>query len=98
MPFVNPLVIFREELDDRAVLFDPDGNEAFVLNLISTFIWKLIDGKHSEKDILIKLNEVCKDTFEDVPRHLSEFLEELANKSLTGFKKIAVSKSYESGK
>ena len=84
----NPMVIFREELDGWAVLFDPDANETFALDPVSTFIWKLLDGKNSKKDILAKLNESCKDGIpKDASQHLDEFLDDLTNKSLIGFEK-----------
>ncbi|MCK4983484.1 MAG: PqqD family peptide modification chaperone [Victivallaceae bacterium] len=86
-PVANPMVIFREELDEWAVLFDPDANETFALDPTSVFIWKLLDGKHCKEDILTKLNEACNDTPEDAPQHLDEFLEELAGKSLIGVEK-----------
>jgi len=37
-PIANPMVVFREEFDDWAVLFDPDSNETFGLNPVSAFI------------------------------------------------------------
>jgi len=87
LPIANPMVIFREELDEWAVLFDPDANETFALDPTSAFIWKLLDGKNSKEDILIKLNEACENTPENAVQHINEFLEELENKSLIGFEK-----------
>lgn len=84
----NPMVIFREELDDWAVLFDPDVNETFALDPVSAFIWKLLDGKNSKEDILAKLDESCKDGIpEYASQHLDEFLDDLTSKSLIGLEK-----------
>lgn len=85
-PIANPMVIFREELDDWAVLFDPDANETFALDPVSSFIWQCLDGKHSKTNILEKLAEVCQDGIpENASKHLDAFLAELEGKSLVGY-------------
>lgn len=43
----SQLVVFREEFDDRAILFDPESGNAFGLNQVSAFIWKRLDGKNT---------------------------------------------------
>ncbi len=84
----NPMVIHREELDDWAVLFNPDENETFALDPVSSFIWKKLDGKHNKSDILTQLAEECEGGIpEDAPEHLDKFLSELESKSLIGIKK-----------
>jgi len=84
-PIANPMVVFREELDDWAVLFDPDENETFALDPISAFIWQCLDGKHNKTDILEKLTEICEAGIpDDAADHLDAFLAELESKSLIG--------------
>ena len=56
----NPMVIHREELDDWAVLFNPDANETYALDPVSSLIWKKLDGEHSIKDILAELGKTMK--------------------------------------
>jgi SynChlorMet cassette protein ScmD len=86
VPTVNPMVVFREEFDDWAVLFDPDANETFGLDPISAFIWKKMDGKHSLEEILNQLKEACEDGIpEDAPAHIEEFITDLKNRGLVGY-------------
>jgi len=44
-PISNPMVVFREEFDDWAILFDPETGKAFGVNPIGTEIWNKLDGK-----------------------------------------------------
>ena len=85
-PIANPMVVLREELDDWAVLFDPDSGDAYGLDPVGVFIWKLFDGKHTRSDIIAKLEDTCED---DVPdeagEHLKEFVDDLASKGLVGY-------------
>jgi SynChlorMet cassette protein ScmD len=84
-PIANPMVIFREELDDWAVLFDPDGSETFALDPVSAFIWQLLDGKHNKSDIISELEQACEAAIPDnATEHLDNFLKELESKSLIG--------------
>ena len=47
LPVTNPSIVFREEFDDWALLFDPDTGESYGVNPVGAFIWKeLRGGKH----------------------------------------------------
>jgi len=59
-PVANPLVVLREEFDDWAVLFDPDSGNAFGLNPLGVFIWKLLDGHRTIEDIRRKFGRTAK--------------------------------------
>jgi len=85
-PVANPEVVLREEFDDWAVLFDPDSGDAYGLDPMSTFIWRLLDGNHTLPDILEKLREVCEDGVPDeAPEHLDAFIKDLTSKGLVGY-------------
>ncbi|MBI5568490.1 MAG: SynChlorMet cassette protein ScmD [Desulfomonile tiedjei] len=84
-PVANPLLVLREEFDDWAVLFDPDSGEAFGLNPVGVFIWKRLDGLHTEEDILKELTEECEDIPEDAATHVSEFIEDLVSRGFAGY-------------
>ncbi len=85
-PIANPMVIFREELDDWGVLFDPESNETFAVDPVSGFIWQLLDGKHNLTDILEKLKQACEDDLPaDANQHLTSFIKSLEDKSLIGY-------------
>ena len=81
----NPLLVFREEFDDWAILFDPDTGEGFGLNPISVFIWKRLDGKHTLQDILKELRENCEDMPENAEQEIKDFAEELLEKGYAGY-------------
>jgi SynChlorMet cassette protein ScmD len=59
----NPSVVLREELDDWAILFDPNTGEGFAINPVSAYIWKHLDGKHTVDSILKELREKILDGF-----------------------------------
>jgi len=85
-PVANPTVVLREEFDDWAVLFDPDSGEAYGLDPVSVFIWRLLNGKHTTPGILEKLKNTCEDGIRDeVPEHLNAFIEDLTSKGLVGY-------------
>ena len=83
-PIANPLIVFREEFDDWAILFDPDTGDGFGLNPVSVFIWKRLDGRHTLQDILEELREACEDAPENAEREIKDFIEELAGKGYAG--------------
>ena len=84
----NPMIIFREEYDDWAILFDPDSNETYGLNPTSAFVWKMLDGKKSKKNILDALEMECEEGIpEGAPKHLEDFIEDLEKHGLAGYEK-----------
>lgn len=82
---VNPLIIFREEFDDWAILFDPDAGEGFGVNPVSVFIWKLLDGKHTLQDIMVELRENCEDMPEDAEKGVTDFIKDLVERGYAGY-------------
>ena len=84
-PIANPLVVLREEFDDWAILFDPDTGNAVGLNPVGVFIWRLLDGSHTRRDILKKLRESCEKIPEEAEDHLKDFIESLVERGLAGY-------------
>jgi len=84
-PIANPLVIFREEFDDWAILFDPDSAVGHGLNPVSVFIWKRLDGKHTTSDIMAELRENCKNVPEDAEERIKTFIQDLVEHGLAGY-------------
>ncbi len=80
----NPSVVFREDFDDIAVLFDPDNGKTFSLNHTGVLIWKALDGKRSGRDILDKLKENCDCIPDNVEEHLFQFIASLIENGLAG--------------
>jgi SynChlorMet cassette protein ScmD len=84
-PVANPLIVLREEFDDWAVLFDPDTANAFGLNPVGVFIWKLLDGAHTIKDIIEELRQNCEGMPNDAEAHLEDFVQSLVEQGLAGY-------------
>ncbi len=53
----NGNVLWRE-FDGEAVLLDPAEGCSYNLNRVGTFIWKLLDGNHTNTDIAAS---ICKE-------------------------------------
>ena len=84
-PITKPLVVLREEFDDRAVLFDPDTGNAYGINPVGVFVWKNLDGQHTIQDILKELNDTCEGVPEEAEEHLKDLIEDLVQKGLAGY-------------
>jgi len=67
-PIANPVVVLREELDDWAVLFNPDTAEAVGINPVGVALWKMMDGQRSLDELVIEME----DRFADVPESAIE--------------------------
>ena len=84
-PIAIPEIVFREEFDDWAILFDPDSGDTFGVNPVSVFIWKLLDGSHNEKNILKKLRENCTNVSEEAENEIKEFIDDLVERGFVGY-------------
>lgn len=84
-PLANPLIVLREEFDDWAILFDPDTGNAFGLNPVGVFIWKLLDGKHSIPDILARMQESVENVPPEAQEDLEGWVQELVKRGLAGY-------------
>jgi len=84
-PLANQIILFREEFDDWAVLFDPDTSDAYGLNPVSAFIWKRLDGKTSLADIVRDLGKECEDMPEDAMDYVKRFVDQLIEKGYAGY-------------
>lgn len=84
-PTANPMVIHRRELDNWAVLFDPDTNETYALDPIASVIWEKLDGAHNNQAILEEIAKVCENGIpEEAATDLEDFLKQLEEKALIG--------------
>jgi SynChlorMet cassette protein ScmD len=86
VPVASPLVVLREEFDSWAVLFNPDAGDAFGLNPVGVFVWKLLNGVHKKEDVLKKVRDSFKDVPEEAEEQLESFLQVLVERALVGYK------------
>lgn len=84
-PIANPGLVLREEFDDWAVLFDPDTGDGFGMNPVGVFIWKLMDGLHTDTDIAEELRKAYDDVPGDADSHVREFIADLVNRGFVGY-------------
>jgi SynChlorMet cassette protein ScmD len=84
-PVANPLIVLREEFDDWAVLFDPDTGNAFGLNPTGVFVYKLLDGSHTESQILEALEAEADGVPPEAADHVRQFIAMLVQQGLAGY-------------
>jgi SynChlorMet cassette protein ScmD len=84
-PIANPLVVLREEFDDWAILFDPDTGNAFGLNPVGVFVWKLLDGEHAVVDIVREIHGGMEDVSPEAHSHIDLFVQDLIKQGLAGY-------------
>jgi SynChlorMet cassette protein ScmD len=85
VPIANSTIVFREEFDDWAIIFDPESGKAFGVNPVGALIWKSLDGKHDMSSIMNEIQNHFPDMPEDTELHIEEFLQELVKKGFAGY-------------
>jgi SynChlorMet cassette protein ScmD len=83
-PITNPSVVFRDDLDKWAILFDPDTANSFGLNPSGIFIWKRLDGKHTVKEIANELRTDFKNVPLEVENQVARLIDNLVQRGLAG--------------
>jgi SynChlorMet cassette protein ScmD len=87
VPFANPDIVYREDFDDWAILFDPDTADAYGLDEIGSFIWKQIDDKRSVDAIAGRIPDEFDGVPENVGEHVEAFFTDMENNGLIGYQK-----------
>ena len=47
----NPVISFKDEGEEGAVLYNPDTDKAIIINSVGAAIWRFIESPHSFKEI-----------------------------------------------
>ena len=84
-PIANPSIVFRDDFDDWAILFDPDTGNSFGLNPVGVLVWKRLDGYHSIEDILVDIRKNCEGVPDEVEDHITELITSLVERGLAGY-------------
>jgi SynChlorMet cassette protein ScmD len=82
----NPEIVFREEFDDWAVLFNPETGDGFGINPVGVFIWKNLKGELTIGELTSKLILECEDTPDDTETYVFEFIQQLVEWHCAGVK------------
>lgn len=77
----NSSILWRE-LDGEAVLLSPSAGSSYNLNPVGTFIWKLLDGKHTPTDIATAICEVYEVEFEQALQDVQAILADMRTNNL----------------
>lgn len=77
----NTSILWRE-LDGEAVLLSPSEGSSYNLNAVGTFIWKMLDGKHSFHDIATAICQDYEVEYEQALRDVEEMIAELHKHNL----------------
>lgn len=81
----NPDVVLREEDEDGGLLFNPDTNQAKVINSTGLFIWKQFSKPHMFEDMIVALQTNFKEApTEIIQTDLKEFLDEMIQSGFIG--------------
>ena len=80
----NPMVVFREEIDDLAIFFDPETGKAFGVNTVGTGIWNKLDGKRDLKEIVRHTQKHFDNVYSYVEAHVRTFIKDLVKNGLSG--------------
>ena len=80
---VNPLIIFREDFENSAVLFNPEDGKILGLNRTGAFIWRsLAEGKDTP-EIVAALTEACSGNVpETIANDVENYLARLKERGL----------------
>ncbi|MBF0548980.1 MAG: PqqD family peptide modification chaperone [Deltaproteobacteria bacterium] len=81
-PIANPVVVLREELDDWALLYNPDTADAFGINPVGVALWRLIDGRRSMADLPAAISRQFRSAPVELADHLRAYLEQLVEAGL----------------
>ena len=77
----NAAILWRE-LDGEAVLLSPAAGSSYNLNAVGTFIWKLLDGKHSRADIATAICQIYEVEYEQALQDMEDIIVELCSNNL----------------
>jgi hypothetical protein len=81
-PRRNPTTAHRSVADEGYLVVVPSRAEVKVLNPVGGKIFSLLDGKHSEEDIVRALVEEFEVGEDEARRDLAAFLDELREKDM----------------
>ena len=75
---LNPLIVFREDFENSAVLFNPEDGRILGLNRTGAFIWQELEKARDRDEIIADLRAACGDTApENLASDVDEFLQKL---------------------
>ena len=80
----NPAVVFRDDFDDFAILFNPETGLAFGINPVGALIWDLLHNGLTLYDLIDQVQKTCYDVSDNVHEQVNEFVETMISNGLVG--------------
>ncbi len=80
IPSINAATVYREEFDDSAILFDPDGDTIFGLDTIGMIVYGFIDGKKTLGQIADEADLVFDASGKNILEDITNFITDLCEK------------------
>ena len=77
----NATILWRE-LDGEVVLLSPAAGSSYNINQVGTFIWKLLDGKHSSAAIATAICQIYEVEYEQALHDVEGIITELRSNNL----------------
>lgn len=79
---LNPLIVFREDFENSAVLFNPEDGKILGLNPTGAFIWRALEKNESRDEIIAGLRGACGDTAPaELEADVDAFLQQLRERA-----------------
>lgn len=74
----NPVVSFKDEGEEGAVLYNPDKDECVIINPVGTTIWRYLEEPRTQDEIIVMLNYSFSEVdSEKAHEDLKQFIENL---------------------
>lgn len=71
----NPVVSFKDEGDEGAVLYNPDTDKCVIINPVGSIIWRYLEEPRTPDEIITMLSESFSDVdAEKAQEDLEEFI------------------------
>jgi len=80
--FCRNSTMITRVIDGEAVIMDPQRGKVLALNEVGSYIWELLDGAHSQEDLLDKICREFNVGREVAAADLEEFIAVLRSKDL----------------
>lgn len=73
-------IVLREELDDWALLFNPESGKVAGINAVGVALWKMLKEHHTSPEIVIALKECFTEIPPNVENDVIEYLSTLSDR------------------
>lgn len=73
-------IVLREELDNWALLFNPENGKVAGINAVGVVMWKLLQDHHTIRELIQAIENIFDEIPTNVENDVTEFLTNLSNR------------------